>query len=89
MLYLRIIYLVIKGELKMKLVLETEQDKFYFHRFHGGDLIIIQNYTGNERVYQYAEAVRLGIVQFIKGQRYMVGTSWYYYQPSITEYRKF
>lgn len=73
----------------MKLVLETEQDKFYFAHFKGGNLVIVQRYDGVEHVYSYAEAVRLGIVQFIKGQRCMVGTSWFYRQPSITEYRRF
>lgn len=74
----------------MKLILETEQNAYYFHHFKGGDLIIVQRYDGVEHVYSYAEAVRLGIVQFNKNQeRIIVGTSWFLRQPSITEYRRF
>lgn len=74
----------------MKLILSTETNKYYYHHFKGGDLIIVQRYDGVEHTYSYAEAIRLGIVQFRKGhERIVVGTSWYYNQPSITEYRRF
>lgn len=74
----------------MRLILETETNKYYFHHFKGGDLIIIQRYDGVEHVYTYAEAVRRGIVQFNKNhERVIIGTSWFYNMPSITEYRRF
>lgn len=74
----------------MKLILETEQNAYYFHHFKGGDLVIVQRYDGVEHVYSYAEAIRLGIVQINKNhERVVVGTSWFYGMPSITEYRRF
>ena len=74
----------------MKLILETEQNKYYYCPFKGGNLIIVQRYDGVEHVYSYAEAVRRGIVQFNKDHgRIVVGTSWFYNQPSIEHYRRF
>lgn len=73
----------------MKLILETEQNAYYFHHFKGGDLIIVQRYDGIEHVYNIAEAIRLGIVQTHNHERVVVGTSWFYNMPSITEYRRF
>lgn len=74
----------------MELILETEQNRFYFHHFKGGDLVIVQRYDGVEHVYNIAEAIRLGIVQYNENhERVVVGTSWFLRQPSITEYRRF
>lgn len=58
----------------MKLILETEQNAYYYCHFKGGNLIIVQRYDGVEHVYTYAEAIRLGIVQYdAEGNRIIVG----------------
>jgi hypothetical protein len=90
MLYLRIYLFIYLEDLKMKLILKTNTSNYYFHHFHGGDLIIVQRYDGVEHVWSYAEAIRRGIIQFNKNhERIVVGTSWFYNQPSIEHYRKF
>lgn len=71
----------------MKLILETEQNKYYY--FKGMNLIIVQRYDGVEHVYSMSEAIRFGIVQTHNHERVVVGTSWYYNQPSIEHYRRF
>lgn len=75
----------------MKLILETNVAKYYYHHIKGGDLIIIQyTRTKDEQVYTMSEAKRLGIVQTdAEGHRIVVGSNYFYCMRGTTESRRF